>query len=64
MLEAQTIYGVREFDIDAQVIGVEFQKVARSQTSVLIDVKDDASAIGLSLESKMTVTGRMSFEAY
>ena len=38
VLEAQPLHGVVELDVDAEVVGVQLQLVARAQAAVLVDV--------------------------
>src|ERR1700687_1991003 len=39
MLEAQTLQGVGELDVDAQIVGVELELIARLQAAILVDVE-------------------------
>ena len=40
MLEAQALHGVRQFDVDAQVVGIELEFIAGADAAVLGHVED------------------------
>jgi hypothetical protein len=41
MLEAQPLHGVRQLDVDAEVVAVELQLVARLETAILVHIHGD-----------------------
>ena len=47
MLEAQTFDRVSEFDVDAEVIRVEFQLIAAEQAGFLVDVHGERRDVAI-----------------
>jgi hypothetical protein len=38
MFEAQPLHGVRQFDVDAEIVGIQLEQVAFEQAAIFIDV--------------------------
>ncbi len=59
MLEAQPLERVGKFDIDAEIVGIEFQVVAFEQRALFVDVEEERRDIAVDLELPMPVAGRI-----
>ena len=53
MLEAQPLDGVGEFDVDAEVVGVELELIAAEQAALLVNVHDQRR--DLAIDAKLPV---------
>ena len=62
MLEAQPLDGVGEFDVDAEIVGIQFELVAFEQRALLIDVEQERRDIAVDLELPMAVARRIGLE--
>ena len=62
MLEAQPLHRVVEFDIDAEVVGVELEFVAVEQPAGLIDVHDQIGDVAVALDAPVAVARRLGLE--
>ena len=62
MLEAQPLDRVGEFDIDAEIVGVELQLVAFEQRALLVDVHQQRGDVAVDLELPMPVARRLGLE--
>jgi hypothetical protein len=62
MLEAQPLHRVVEFDIDAEVVGIEFELIAVEQAAGLVDVHDQLGDIAIELQLPMPVATRLGLE--
>ena len=62
VLEAQPLHGIGELDVDAQVVGVEFQLVAVEQSGVLVDVHDQLGHLAIELELPVAIAPRLGLE--
>ena len=58
MLEAQPLHRVVEFDIDAEVVGVELEFVAVEQPAGLIDIHDQIGDLAVALDAPVAVARR------
>ncbi len=67
MLEADAQQGVRELDVDAEVVRVELERVARPQPRSLVHVEHEARhgapVLGGKLEPPVAVAVGMGLEA-
>ena len=55
MLEAQPLHGIGEFDVDAEIVGIEFELVAFEQAAVLVDVHGERRDIAGNVELPVPV---------
>ena len=62
MLEAQTLDGIGELDVDAEVVGVELEGVAREEAAVLVDVERQRRDLAVDGELPMAVSRRLGLE--
>jgi hypothetical protein len=62
MLETQTLDGVRELDVDAQVVAVGLQGIARPLRLVLLDVHEQPGQGSLDLQAPVDVAGGVALE--
>ncbi len=62
MLEAQALNRVVEFDVDAEIVGVELEFVAVGKPAGLIDVHDQIGDIAVALDAPMAVARRIGLE--
>ena len=62
MLEAQPLDGVGQFDVDAEIVGVELQLVALEQRALLIDVHHERGDVAVDLEPPMAIARRLGLE--
>ncbi len=62
MLEAQALDGVGEFDIDAEVVGIQFQFVAVQQAASWIDVHGQCGDRAVERQFPVAVAGRVGLE--
>ena len=56
MLEAQPLHRVVEFDVDAEIVGIELELVVAEAAS-LIDIHDQIGDVAVALDSPMAITG-------
>ena len=57
MLKAHALNDVGQFDIDAEVVGVEFQFVASKQAAVFVDIHEDRGDIAVVFDAPVAVVG-------
>ena len=62
MLEAQPLDGVGEFDVDAEIVGVELELVALEQPALLVDVHQERRDVAVDREPPMAVARRIGLE--
>jgi hypothetical protein len=62
ILEAQPLHGIRQFDIDAEIIGIEFELVALEQAAILVDIHGQGRGISLDRELPVPVARRIGLE--
>lgn len=62
MLKTQALHGVGKLDVDAQVIGVEFQLIALKQAAILIDVHDQLGHLAVEFQFPMPIACRLALE--
>ena len=55
MLEAQPVQRVVQFDIDAEIVGIELQGIARREAAILGDVEDEPCHRPVELHAPMAV---------
>ena len=55
MLEAQPLHRVVELDIDAKVVGVEFEFVAVEKAAGLVNVHDQVGDIAVALDAPVAI---------
>ena len=59
MLEAQPLHRVVQFDIDAEVVGIELQLVARREPAVFVDVHRESRDRPGEAQPPMPIRGRL-----
>ena len=59
MLEAQPLHGVRELDVDAEIIGIQLELIALEQAGILVDVHGQGRDIALDGELPVPVARRI-----
>src|SRR5208337_2560279 len=57
MLEADAIHRVVEFDIDAEVVGIELQLIARRESAVFVHIHQDRRDRPVEVQTPMPITG-------
>ena len=62
MFEAQPLHRVGEFDIDAEVVGIQLELIALEQPAVLVDVHGQRRDVAIDLELPMPVARRIGLE--
>ena len=62
MLEAQPLHGVGQFDIDAEIVGIQLELVAFEQAAILVDVHGQGRDIALDSQLPMPVARRIGLE--
>ena len=62
MLEAQPLDGVGQFDIDAEIVGIELELVALEQRALLVDVHQQRGDVAVDLELPMAIARRLGLE--
>ena len=62
VLEAQALQRIGEFDVDAEVVGVELELVALKQRRILVDVHDQVGDFAVELELPVLVSLRGTIE--
>ena len=62
MLEAQPLHGIRQLDIDAEVVGIELELVALEQAAILVDVHGERRDIADDVELPVPVARRIGLE--
>ncbi len=67
MLEADALQSVRELHVDAEVVGVQLERVAGTEALVLLDVhhepRDGAAVLGREVEAPVRVALGVGLEA-
>ena len=59
MLETQPLHGVGEFDVDAEIIGVQLELIAFEQAGILVDVHRQRCDIALDGQLPVPVARRI-----
>ena len=62
MLETQPLDGIGEFDVNAEIVGIQFELVAFEQRALFIDVEKERRDIAVDLELPVPVAGRIGLE--
>ena len=62
MLEAKPLDGIRKLDIDAEIVGVELQRVVAGDAAVLVHVERERGDVAIDGEPPVSVLVRMSPE--
>ena len=57
VFEAQALDGVGQFDVDAEVVGIELQFVAIEQPAGLVDIHDEVRDRAVRLDPPVAVAG-------
>ena len=59
MLEAQPLHRVGEFDIDAEIVGIQLELIALEQPAILIDIHRQGRDVAVDIELPMPVARRI-----
>ncbi len=59
MLEAQPLHGVRQFDIDAEIVGIQLELIALEQPGILVDIHGQRRDIVSDVELPVPVPRRI-----
>ena len=59
MLEAQPLHGVGEFDVDAEVVGIQLELIALEQPAILVDVHGQRRDVAVDGELPVPVARRI-----
>ncbi len=62
MLEAQPLHRVGQFDIDAEIVGIQLELVTLEQPAVLIDIHGQRRDIAFDVKLPMPVARRIGLE--
>jgi len=62
MLEAQPLHRVRQFDVDAEVVGIQLELIAFEQSGILIDVHGQRGGVAIDRELPVPVARRIGLE--
>ena len=56
MLEAQPLHRIGQFDVDAEIVGVQLELIAFEQSGILVDVHGQRRDLAVDTELPMPVT--------
>ena len=59
MLEAEPLDGIRELDIDAEIVGVELQRIVAGDAAILVHVERERGDVAVDGEAPVAVLVRM-----
>ena len=59
MLEAQPLHRVREFDVDAEIVGIQLELIALEQPAILVDIHGQRRDVAIDIELPMPVARRI-----
>ena len=59
MLEAQPLHGVGEFDVDAEIVGIQLELIALEQAAILVDVHGQRRDVAVDGELPVPVARRI-----
>ena len=59
MLEAQPLHGVREFDVDAEIVGIQLELIALEQAGILVDVHGERRDVAFHAQLPVPVALRI-----
>ena len=62
MLEAQPLHRVGEFDIDAEIVGIQLELIALEQPAILVDIHGQRRDVAIDGELPMPVARRIGLE--
>ena len=62
MLEAQPLHRVRQFDVDAEIVGIELELIALEQAGILVDVHGQRRDLAVDVELPVPVARRIGLE--
>ena len=62
MLEAQPLHGIRQFDVDAEVVGIQLELVALEQAAILVDVHGERRDVAVDRQLPVPVARRIGLE--
>ena len=63
VLEADALDGIVQFDVDTEIVGVEFQLVARPEPGILIDIQGERRHRPIEGQLPVSVAARMGIES-
>src|SRR5258706_16169160 len=59
MLEAEPLHRVRQFDIDAKIVGIQLELIALEQPAILVDVHGERRDLAIDVQLPMPVARRI-----
>ena len=59
MLEAQPLHRVGEFDIDAEIVGIQLELIAFEQPAILVDIHGQGRDVAFDIQLPMPVARRI-----
>ena len=59
MLEAQPLHRVGEFDIDAEIVGIQLELIALEQPAILVDIHGQGRDVAVDVELPVPVARRI-----
>ena len=59
MLEAQPLHGVRKFDVDAEIVGIQLELIALEQAGILVDVHGERRDVAFDAQLPVPVALRI-----
>ena len=64
MLEAKTRDRVGEFDVDAEIVGIEFELIAFEEAAVLVHIERESRDVGVDRQLPMPIARGIGLEVY
>jgi hypothetical protein len=62
MLETQPLHGIGQFDIDAEIVGIQLELVAFEQPAILIDIHRERRDVAIDGDFPMLIARRIGLE--
>ena len=62
MLETQALHGIAQFDVDAEIVGIELELVALEQAGILVDVQHELGGIAVERQPPVAIARRLGLE--
>ena len=59
MLEAEPLHRVREFDVDAEIVGIQLELIAFEQPAILVDIHCQRGDVAIGIELPVAVARRV-----
>ena len=62
MLETQPLHGVGEFDVDAEIVGIQLELIAFEQPAILVDIHGQRRDLAIDVKLPVPVARRIGLE--